>query len=106
MVEILLSAGASVEEKDWNGMTALIWAADIAPKRVIEILLTAGANIEAKDNSGFTPLMMAAKDRPKEIVDMLLRAGARLEVRPGGSSEKNAERQRWRRKRGGKKKNR
>lgn len=80
-MELLLEAGANIEEKDWNGMTALIWAADIAPKRVIELLLRHGANIEAKDNSGFTPLMMASKDRPKDIVDLLLTAGARLEVR-------------------------
>jgi hypothetical protein len=37
VVELLLQAGANIEEKDWNGMTALIWAVGIAPKSVVEV---------------------------------------------------------------------
>jgi ankyrin repeat protein len=50
VLELLLSARANIEERDWNGMTALLWAVAVAPRPIVQLLLEAGANIEARDN--------------------------------------------------------
>jgi hypothetical protein len=76
IVGLLLKAGASPNEKDWQGRTALfsvgLQQASIQP--LISLLLASGAAVDARDNNGDTALMGHAFIL--EMVRALLAAGA------------------------------
>ncbi len=59
-MDLLLKAGAKIEETSSNGWTALIFAAIRGKDDCIDILLKAGAKIDGTDNDGGTALMNAA----------------------------------------------
>ena len=62
VVSALLCSGAGVNERDRDGMTALMYAAwqDDPDPRVIDALLRFGSNVNEKDVSRKTALMYAA----------------------------------------------
>ena len=72
-VQRLLQEGASVEERDSEGFTALFWATS---PDITQLLLDKGANIEAKDNYGYTALFRAAQYGWTDVVKLLLDSGA------------------------------
>jgi ankyrin repeat protein len=77
--ELLVAAGAAVNTKDKNGLTALHYAARRAsPSRVsiVQTLLAAGADADATSNTGETPLSLAACNVWPAAVTLLLSAGA------------------------------
>ena len=79
VVELLLSSGADIHEKDKNGGTPLMFAAsNNSNPEVVALLLKAGADINEKDKVyGKTPLMYAASNNSNpEVVELLLQAGA------------------------------
>jgi len=76
VVELLLAAGADVNEKEAGGRTALHYAAWENHAAVIELLLAAGADINAKSNYGGTALHYAAEQGHASVVELLLAAGA------------------------------
>jgi ankyrin repeat protein len=57
----LIKKGASIEAKDNDGWTVLIYAAAHGRLSTCAFLLGKGANLEAKDNDGKTALMEAAR---------------------------------------------
>jgi ankyrin repeat protein len=61
-VKYLLKHGASITERDDDGMTALLWAAEEERLEVIQYLLSSegGARIAETDNAGHTALLLAA----------------------------------------------
>jgi hypothetical protein len=61
VVRLLLSAGASVEDKDKDGETALHHAAGEGDPEVVKALIDAGANVNAKNKEGISALHMARK---------------------------------------------
>ena len=81
-VDILLAAGARLEERDQSGQSALHWAAKMGLGRVCQALIAKGADVEAKDARGATPLMHACERhdgyRDGGVEDVLLAAGARV----------------------------
>lgn len=50
----LIGQGLDVNACDWNGMTALMWAALYDRRETMEALLRAGARVEAKDSNGWS----------------------------------------------------
>jgi ankyrin repeat protein len=61
-VEFLLRAGADLEARDKEGLTALHHSLDsFASTDVAELLVSAGANLNSRSSEGETPLMQAAR---------------------------------------------
>ena len=79
---VLLEAGADVDARDNDGVTALMMAAwhNKDPK-IISVLLGGGADIEARDKDGKTALMLPDYNYNLEIIAALLKAGANIEAR-------------------------
>jgi len=93
VVKLLLSAGASVKDKDLTGRTALHFATQQADPDVVRTLIRAGANVTAKDDKGMSALELAKlqlqsehlsdkslsdayKNRVQNIIDLLIGSGA------------------------------
>ena len=87
-VAVLLNAGASINvQEQWNGQSALMWAAIEGHGAVVETLLERGADLSARSNSGTTPLLFAVRKGSLETVRVLISAGADVNsVRPDGAS--------------------
>jgi len=65
VITTLLKAGAKLDDRDTNGMTALMVAAHFNPNpEVITILINAGADGKLKSSKGKTAFDYA-KDNPK-----------------------------------------
>jgi ankyrin repeat protein len=72
VVEKLRAAGADINARDKNDVTALMWAAKNSSPEVVKLLLDAGADINAQDKDGMTALMYAAKENINaEVVKVL-----------------------------------
>src|SRR3546814_11456266 len=84
IVERLLAAGATLEQRLPGDVTVLMLAAALGLPDLCARLLTAGANVQAADAQGLTPLHCAAlygftsRDRARllALFDTLLLAGA------------------------------
>ena len=82
MIATLLKAGADIEARDNDGMTALMYAAaNNRNPEVITSLLKAGADVNAQSRYGVTALMYAANNKNPAVITTLLKAGADIEAR-------------------------
>lgn len=70
----LLKAGASVEERDAEGMTALMWAARNYRRKIFDAVLKRGADPFAEDKNGMTALAHAKKHKKKPAIPALEKA--------------------------------
>ena len=84
-LERLLSLGATIESRDYDGRTALHLACAECHIAVVRLLLENGADANAQDCFGGTPLEDAVRSssvsRPNEqdaVISLLLGYGARL----------------------------
>jgi len=76
MVELLVKHGATINAKDSEGWTPLIWSATENCKDACIALLEAGANPEISTTAdGSTPLIVAAEKGHVAIVEALLEKG-------------------------------
>lgn len=75
----LLARGASVQERNAHGQTALMVAIHYGHTEIAGKILDAGASIHAKDHQDNTPLLWCAYWDNSEIALRLLRAGARID---------------------------
>ena len=75
VVELLVEAGANVDETDDWGFTPLHWAAGRGHSGICQLLLDAGADIEADSHYG-SPLSYAAVRGQARAAEVLLAAGA------------------------------
>ncbi len=99
VAELLLHAGASVNDKTLTGETALHWAVQRADPDTVRALIKAGANVNAKDDKGMSPLRLANvelrddrfkdkslrdayKSRVQNVIDLLAAAGASADEKP------------------------
>jgi len=81
VVELLLSKGVKVDEKDdESGFTALHLAARFGNKNAAELLIARGADINAKDKQGHTPLYVAVNHDYK-VAELLINKGADSSIR-------------------------
>ncbi len=76
VARMLVSAGARLDCRDCNGVTALLEACTNGKTGVVRVLLEASADITLKDPVGATALHWAADGNHEKIVGMLLQAGA------------------------------
>jgi hypothetical protein len=78
IVKALLAAKASVDPKDENGSTPLLWSVNAqCPIEIPRALVAAGANVNAKAKGGATPLMLAKVFQRADLIELLEKAGAR-----------------------------
>jgi ankyrin repeat protein len=75
-IERLLKKGASINAKDNDGWTALMWAAASGHTPACAFLLEKGANLEATDKDGWTALMFAAYCGHAQTCALLIEKGA------------------------------
>jgi ankyrin repeat protein len=75
-VETSIAAGASLEARDNENMTALMRAAEKGYSDIARILIDAGADISAKDKFDCTAFFKAADKKHVDIVKMLVAKGA------------------------------
>ena len=75
-LELLLEAGADVNDKDDVGNTALIYTALNNYNQCAKTLLKAGADVNMCNNDGETALIAASKNDHSECVKILFEAGA------------------------------
>ena len=62
MIQILISNGANVNQKDDYNNTALHFASLHGYNKIIDYLISQGAEVNAKDDEGKTPLDWALND--------------------------------------------
>ncbi|MDR1740446.1 MAG: ankyrin repeat domain-containing protein [Synergistaceae bacterium] len=76
-VRAAIAAGADVNAKDKDGVTALIYAAEGNNPEVLTVLIEAGADVNAKAKNGATALACAALfNSNPEVISVLVKAGA------------------------------
>ena len=78
-VKTLIAAGAGLEARDNENMTALMRAAEKGYSDIARILIDAGADISAKDKFGCTAFFKAADKNHVDIVKMLIAKGASID---------------------------
>jgi ankyrin repeat protein len=76
VVDLLLDAGADINESDVTVGSALTWAAYYDREELVADLLERGADPNVVNNVGGTPLIVAATKGSTRIVQMLLDHGA------------------------------
>ena len=78
---IIISAGASVNISDNNGVTPLMYAAWYCREELVPLLLEKGAEVNAVDSDGTTALMQSVQNCPHGgTAALLLRAGAKINL--------------------------
>ena len=71
VVDVLLHAGADVNNTDSIGRPALVCACQKGHKRVIEVLITCGASVNKITPGGWTALMEASAAGHDHVIDVL-----------------------------------
>ena len=78
VLQAMLAAKATVDVKDMNGSTPLLWSVNAqCPTDFARALVAAGANVNVKAKGGGTPLMLAKVFNRSDLVDLLVKAGAK-----------------------------
>jgi len=76
-VRLMLLAGAKVNAREnWNGQTALHWAAAEGHGAVVQALIEGGADIRQRSNAGTSPFLFAVRRGDMASVQAFLAAGA------------------------------
>jgi ankyrin repeat protein len=71
VVQVLLSAGVSADEKDEQGRTPLSYAAEAGNESIVLALLRKGVKADTKDNTGHDPLYYASLKKHAAVVKLL-----------------------------------
>ena len=77
IVDMLIQAGARVDDLDLQGQTPLHAAASSGQEAIARMLLLQGARLNCVDNAGDTPLHCAARYGRLEVVRLLIRGVGR-----------------------------
>jgi ankyrin repeat protein len=82
IIQALLDAGADVNIKDKEGLSAIHYVIDL---EIVTALINAGADVNTQTEEGSTLLMLVVKNMDEEeaiyqVVRMLLAAGANTEI--------------------------
>lgn len=78
IIQILVEAGAKVNDSNLLGDTALFFAVKGGEKKIIELLLNLGAEINEVNDKGWSALSFAIEKDDASIVKLLLMHGAEL----------------------------
>ena len=76
VARILLSEGASIDARSYQGVTALIYAAGNGHVGLARTLIVNGADVNAKDREGMTVLSYVDERLYPEVAGLLRKAGA------------------------------
>ena len=78
ILQAMLAAKATVDVKDDNGSSPLLWSVTAqCPTDFARALVAAGANVNVKAKGGGTPLMLANVFKRDDLVALLVKAGAK-----------------------------
>jgi hypothetical protein len=80
-VDLLISNGASLAEKDFEGNTALVLAVMNNHLKIAEYLIEKGADINAKKHNGDTVLIIAAENGYRDILELLIANRANISTK-------------------------
>ena len=83
LIDVLIEAGANVDEGNYRNRTALFNAVDGGNTDCVQALLRAGANVNVRDKQGNTPLHEAIRKRDTILLRLLLEHGAAVNARDG-----------------------
>ena len=75
LVQVLIDAGADIEEEDSEGHTPLLLACKEGCLDIVKVLVQAGAKLRVKDNDGNTCLSVASREGHTETVRYLVGLG-------------------------------
>jgi ankyrin repeat protein len=82
LTQLLVAAGANINQWDRHGQTPLIFAAQEGTADLVDFLLKLHASPDLSDYKiGYTPLMWATSNDRVEIMESLLRGGAKVDVK-------------------------
>ncbi len=81
MVELLLSQGANIHDRENNGHTPIVVACAMGHLPVVELLISRGADIQDKNNFGQSSIVVAACEGHLSVVKLLLSKGANIHDR-------------------------
>ncbi len=79
-VKAHIIAGADLEARDKENMTALMIAAERGYTEIVKILIGAGARVDSQDRFGCTAFFKAADKNHADIVKILIATGAAVET--------------------------
>lgn len=79
--KMLVSRGARVNAKTWDGVTPLMYAAQNGFPDVAKFLIDHGADVNAVPDNGMTALISVSKTGDYEIAKMLVDSGALVDAR-------------------------
>lgn len=79
-ISLLISAGASPDQQDSRGWSAIHHAANRGHADVIEVLVRAGVDVDSGPKEWMAPLHMAAMTAKLEAVEKLLELGAKKDA--------------------------
>ena len=88
VVQVLIDAGADIEEKDYNGRTPLLLACLVGWLDTVKVLVQAGAELSVADADGDTCLIVASRAGYTETVRYLVGLG-QVDVNQVGGTEYN-----------------
>ncbi|KAG9497732.1 hypothetical protein J7337_010603 [Fusarium musae] len=80
-MEVLISAGADVNQQSYDGLTALMVAAKTENVESVKMLLKSRSNVNLCDEEGTTALHRASMKANPEVISLLLAAGASVKQR-------------------------
>jgi len=78
-VEKALKKSANINEKDYDGLTALMKASSNGYTTIAQFLIEKGANVNEKDKDGVTALMRAVMKGHIDIAQLLIEKGANVD---------------------------
>ena len=81
LVELLIRAGANVNDGIGSGAYAFYYAAVYGYKDVAELLIDNGADARARDPMGYTSLHFAASGGHRSVAELLIARGADVDAR-------------------------
>lgn len=85
LLDLLLAAGAQINDRDKEGVTPLMFATRWNTLRMVQYLVAQGADVNARDNNGRTALMRSEYKLSYRIsgayTDFFLRHGAEINAR-------------------------
>lgn len=88
VLNTLLSAGADINARDSQGMSALMHAVKNDRTAAAEFLLKNGAAVNLKDNAGLGAADLAALNKNRAMMDLLIKHGAKYDYE---NAQANAE---------------